>query len=137
MGILLMRIGHTKQRLQRNFSGGSQLMSANPNVLKDHFAVYVGETQKKRFVIPISNLNNPLFQELLDWTDAEFGFDHPMESLEIPCSEEHFIGLISAVNCSQMVFYKSITLQLAAGCQIDLLINNENISKRKPGSSIL
>ncbi|MCD7467150.1 hypothetical protein HAX54_004425 [Datura stramonium] len=45
---------------------------------KGHFAVYVGEKQKKRFVIPISFLSQPLFQDLLSQAAEEFGFDHLM-----------------------------------------------------------
>nr|AAB35433.1 LeSAUR=soybean auxin-regulated protein homolog [Lycopersicon esculentum=tomatoes, VFN8, Peptide Partial, 40 aa] [Solanum lycopersicum] len=38
----------------------------------------VGEKQKKRFVIPISFLIQPLFLDLLSQAEEEFGFDHPM-----------------------------------------------------------
>ncbi|KAK9151612.1 hypothetical protein Syun_009921 [Stephania yunnanensis] len=31
------------------------------SVPKGHFAVYVGETEKKRFVVPVSYLNHPSF----------------------------------------------------------------------------
>ncbi|EYU37886.1 hypothetical protein ABFS82_02G015400 [Erythranthe guttata] len=64
-------------------------------VPKGHLAVYVGESEKKRFVIPLSYLNNPLFQELLCQAEQEFGFHHPMGGLTIPCSEELFIDLTS------------------------------------------
>ncbi|PHT41853.1 Auxin-induced protein 15A [Capsicum baccatum] len=69
--------------------------STSRDVPKGYFAVYVGEEQKKRFVIPISFLNLPLFQDLLNQAEAEFGFDHPMGRLTIPCSEDVFIDLIS------------------------------------------
>ncbi|KAL8051222.1 hypothetical protein ABFX02_06G132900 [Erythranthe guttata] len=62
---------------------------------KGHLAVYVGESEKKRFVIPLSYLNNPSFQELLCKAEEEYGFRHPMGGLTIPCSEESFIGLTS------------------------------------------
>ncbi|CAN4112503.1 unnamed protein product [Withania somnifera] len=65
------------------------------DVPKGHFAVYVGENQKKRFVIPISFLNQPLFQDLLGQAEEEFGFDHPMGGLTIPCREDVFIHLTS------------------------------------------
>ncbi|KAL8060282.1 hypothetical protein ABFX02_02G015300 [Erythranthe guttata] len=65
------------------------------HVPKGHFAVYVGESEKKRFVIPLSYLNNPLFQELLCQAEEEFGFHHPMGGLTIPCSEESFVDLTS------------------------------------------
>ncbi|KAK4378232.1 hypothetical protein RND71_000094 [Anisodus tanguticus] len=65
------------------------------DVPKGHFVVYVGEEQKKRFVIPISFLSQPLFQDLLSKAEEEFGFDHPMGCLTIPCSEDVFIDLTS------------------------------------------
>ncbi|CAN6848314.1 unnamed protein product, partial [Brassica oleracea var. botrytis] len=34
--------------------------------------------QKKRYVVPISYLNQPSFQALLSKSEEEFGFDHPM-----------------------------------------------------------
>ncbi|KAL3621333.1 hypothetical protein CASFOL_036245 [Castilleja foliolosa] len=57
-------------------------------VPKGYFAVYVGENEKKRFVIPVSYLNHSSFQELLFQAQEEYGFDHPMGGLTIPCSEE-------------------------------------------------
>ncbi|RYR25395.1 hypothetical protein Ahy_B02g059113 [Arachis hypogaea] len=48
----------------------------------NHLAVYVREN-KKRFVIPISYLNQYLFQELLSEVEEEFGYDHP---IGIPCT---------------------------------------------------
>ncbi|OIT35316.1 auxin-induced protein 15a [Nicotiana attenuata] len=65
------------------------------DVPKGHFAVYVGEKQKKRFVIPISFLSQPLFQDLLSQAEEEFGFDHPMGGVTIPCSEDVFVDLTS------------------------------------------
>ncbi|KAM3747739.1 hypothetical protein ACB098_05G057300 [Castanea mollissima] len=40
--------------------------SKSLDVPKDYLAVYVGESEKKRFVIPISFLNQPTFQQLLN-----------------------------------------------------------------------
>ncbi|KAF7841131.1 auxin-induced protein 15A-like [Senna tora] len=66
------------------------------DVPKGYLAVYVGhESQKKRFVIPISYLNQPSFQELLSQAEQEFGFDHPMGGLTIPCREDVFLDLTS------------------------------------------
>ncbi|OIT35304.1 auxin-induced protein 15a [Nicotiana attenuata] len=65
------------------------------DVPKGHFAVYVGEKQKKRFVIPISFLSQPLFQDLLSQAEEEFGFDHLMGGITIPCSEDVFVDLTS------------------------------------------
>ncbi|KAF3626486.1 Auxin-responsive protein SAUR21 [Capsicum baccatum] len=67
--------------------------STTRDVPKGHFAVYVGETQKRRFVVPISFLSEPLFQDLLSQAEEEFGFDHPMGGVTIPCSEDLFTDL--------------------------------------------
>nr|XP_033510103.1 auxin-responsive protein SAUR21-like [Nicotiana tomentosiformis] len=64
-------------------------------VPKGQCAVYVGESQKKRFVVPISYLSQPLFQDLLAQAEEEFVFDHPMGGLTIPCKEAVFIDLTS------------------------------------------
>ncbi|XP_015581353.1 auxin-responsive protein SAUR21-like [Ricinus communis] len=89
MGIRLPRIVSGKQILRRIL-----LSQEIPNVPKGHVAVYVGETQKKRFIIPISCLKHPSFQNLLSLAEDEFGFDHPMGGLTIPCSEEVFTDII-------------------------------------------
>ncbi|KAE8725581.1 Auxin-responsive protein SAUR20 [Hibiscus syriacus] len=53
------------------------------------------ETQRKRFVLPISVLNHPSFQDLLNRAEEEFGFHHPMGALTIPCREDAFLILTS------------------------------------------
>ncbi|KAJ8767563.1 hypothetical protein K2173_017907 [Erythroxylum novogranatense] len=101
MGIPLMGIANAKQKLQRTLSFRvSGVLLATPNVPKGHIAVYVGEGYKKRFIIPISYLNHPLFQLLLNLAEEEFGFDHPMGGLTLPCTEEYFVSLTSALSCS-------------------------------------
>ncbi|PHT41844.1 Auxin-induced protein 15A [Capsicum baccatum] len=67
--------------------------STTGDVPKGQFAVYVGEKQTKRFVIPISFLSQPLFQDLLSQAEEEFGFDHPMGGVTIPCREDVFIDI--------------------------------------------
>ncbi|KAF8069819.1 hypothetical protein N665_1131s0017 [Sinapis alba] len=64
-------------------------------VQKGFLAVYVGESQKKRYVVPISYLSQPSFQALLSKSEEEFGFDHPMGGLTIPCPEDTFITVTS------------------------------------------
>ncbi|KAG4209472.1 hypothetical protein ERO13_A03G201200v2 [Gossypium hirsutum] len=56
---------------------------SSKKVPKDYFAVYVGENQK-RFVIPVSFLNQPLFQDLLGMSEEEFEYSHPTGGLTIP-----------------------------------------------------
>ncbi|KAL8160667.1 hypothetical protein V2J09_002204 [Rumex salicifolius] len=81
------------------------LLSAIPNakqvlklkmkqrVPKGHVTVYVGDAEKKRYIVPISYLSHPLFQELLKFAEEEFGFSHPMGGLTIPCKEDEFIDV--------------------------------------------
>ncbi|XP_038706690.1 auxin-responsive protein SAUR23-like [Tripterygium wilfordii] len=72
--------------------------STSIDVSKGFLAVYVGETEKKRFVVPVSYINQPSFQELLSKAEEEFGFDHPMGGLTIPCGEDTFISVTSRIN---------------------------------------
>ncbi|KAK6916591.1 Small auxin-up RNA [Dillenia turbinata] len=76
----------------------SLLTKNRSNVPKGHIPVYVGEVHKKRFVIPTSNLNHPLFLDFLNRAEEEFGFDHPMGSPTIPCNQDAFIDLTSQLN---------------------------------------
>ncbi|XP_057788532.1 auxin-induced protein 15A-like [Salvia miltiorrhiza] len=80
-----------RQMLRRSLS--SERRSAE--VPKGHLAVYVGDNEKKRFVIPVAYLNHPSFQELLFQAEEEFRFNHPMGGLTIPCSQELFVDFIS------------------------------------------
>ncbi|KAF8370057.1 hypothetical protein HHK36_031912 [Tetracentron sinense] len=102
MGIRLPSLAlHAKQILKvQSLLTRNQLSQAATaaDVPKGHFAVYVGENQKKRFVVPISFLNHPSFQDLLSRAEEEFGYDHPMGGLTIPCKETAFIDLTSRLN---------------------------------------
>ncbi|KAF7142777.1 hypothetical protein RHSIM_Rhsim05G0066600 [Rhododendron simsii] len=93
MAIRMPRITHAKHVLRRS-------SAARTDVPKGYFAVDVGDSKKKRFVIPISYLNNPSFQDLLSQAEEEFGFDHPMGGLTIPCREDTFIDLASRLGRS-------------------------------------
>ncbi|KAI8554144.1 hypothetical protein RHMOL_Rhmol05G0075400 [Rhododendron molle] len=97
MAIRMPRIMHAKQVLRRSSltAANKAASSTASDVPKGHLAVYVGESKKKRFVIPISYLSNPSFQDLLSQAEEEFGFDHPMGGLTIPCREDFFIDLAS------------------------------------------
>ena len=69
-------------------------------VPKGHIPVYIGdEAEKKRYLVPLSYLSHPAFQDLLHRAEEEFGFNHPMGGLTIPCTEETFFNLISARIC--------------------------------------
>ena len=74
-----------------------QGVSKGVEATKGYVAVYVGE-KLKRFVIPISYLNQPLFQDLLSQAEEEFGYNHPMGGLTIPCTEDVFQNTTSSLN---------------------------------------
>ncbi|KAH6767229.1 SAUR-like auxin-responsive protein family [Perilla frutescens var. hirtella] len=85
-----------RQILRRSLSSEKRSASAGAlDIPKGHLAVYVGESEMKRFVVPLSFLNHPSFQDLLSQAEEEFGFHHPMGGLTIPCSEDVFIDLAS------------------------------------------
>ncbi|OVA12639.1 Auxin-induced protein [Macleaya cordata] len=96
MGLRLPGKSLAKQILRRSLF--ASVTAAD--VPKGHFAVYVGESQKNRFVVPISYLNHPSFQDLLSQAEEEFGFNHPMGGLTIPCNEDTFIHLTQHLNSS-------------------------------------
>ncbi|OAY52402.1 hypothetical protein MANES_04G080600v8 [Manihot esculenta] len=80
-----------------------QIRKAPPtsfDVPKGFIAVYVGQAQKKRFLIPVSYLNQPSFQHLLSLAEEEFGFHHPMGGLTIPCRVDTFNAVISNLSRS-------------------------------------
>ncbi|XP_057488681.1 auxin-induced protein 15A-like [Actinidia eriantha] len=95
MAIRMPRIIHAKQIFRRPSLATSKEVSTSIDVPKGYFAVYVGESVKKRFVVPISYLNQPSFQDLLSEVEEEFGFDHPMGGLTIPCKADIFIDIAS------------------------------------------
>ncbi|QCD87543.1 SAUR family protein [Vigna unguiculata] len=83
--------------IRRALFAVNQASSKAVDAQKGHLAVYVGE-KMKRFVIPVSYLNQPLFQELLSKAEEEFGYDHPLGGLTIPCSEDVFQRITSSLN---------------------------------------
>ncbi|KAG7035992.1 hypothetical protein SDJN02_02792, partial [Cucurbita argyrosperma subsp. argyrosperma] len=55
------------------------------DVKEGHFAVVAVDAEEpKRFVVPLSCLNNPTFLRLLEAAAEEYGFDHE-GALTIPC----------------------------------------------------
>ncbi|KAK9112967.1 hypothetical protein Scep_020486 [Stephania cephalantha] len=97
MGIRLLGKVLAKQIPQH-----AALTSSVAGIPKGHLAVYVGETQKKRFVVPITYLSHPSFQDLLSRAEEEFGFDHAMGGLTIPCREEDFMSLATCLNALEL-----------------------------------
>ncbi|KAL0422846.1 UNVERIFIED_CONTAM: Auxin-induced protein 6B [Sesamum latifolium] len=97
MGIKLT--GKKKARQTDHSSKNGSFSTTCIDVPKGHLAVYVGKCHR-RFVVPISYLNHPLFQELLRWAEEEFGYDHPTGGLTIPCTEDYFLSLTALLNSS-------------------------------------
>ncbi|KOM34011.1 hypothetical protein LR48_Vigan02g016100 [Vigna angularis] len=81
---------------QESFSA-SKATRKGVEVPKGYLAVYVG-VNMRRFVIPISYLNQPSFQHLLCQAQEEFGYDHPTGGLTIPCNEDEFLTITSRLN---------------------------------------
>ncbi|PIA57117.1 hypothetical protein AQUCO_00600089v1 [Aquilegia coerulea] len=102
MGIHLPSIAHQAKQLLKLQTLLTRIpvssSAAKAEVPKGHFAVYVGETDKKRFVVPVSYLNQSWFQDLLSRAEEEYGFFHPMGGLTIPCKEDAFIDFMSRLN---------------------------------------
>lgn len=107
--LLLKMIQHAKQKLRlgsqqcskHHFSG--HVWKKIVDVPRGHFAVYVGDKDDeymRRFVVPISYLKQPMFQALLSLAEEEFGFEHPMGNIVIPCPIRYFVTLISCFNGS-------------------------------------
>ncbi|XP_048424771.1 auxin-induced protein 15A-like [Pyrus x bretschneideri] len=96
MGFRLPAVIPAEKLLRRSFSNSSQGALYNlADVPKGYFPVYVGESEKQRFIVPISIVNQPSFQDLLSEAEEEFGYDHQMGGLTIPCRQDTFIDLIS------------------------------------------
>ncbi|KAL4327253.1 hypothetical protein AHAS_Ahas13G0081600 [Arachis hypogaea] len=76
---------------------GIRRATKSNDVPKGYLAVYVGD-KMRRFLIPVSYLNQPLFQELLNQAEEEFGYDHPNGGLTIPCREDEFLNLTSQLS---------------------------------------
>lgn len=91
-------IAPAKQSLPRSVSGANKAASRSLDVPKGFLAVYVGEAEKKRFVVPTSYLKQPSFQDLLHGAEEEFGFDHPMGGLTIPRAEDTFLDVTTSLS---------------------------------------
>ncbi|VFQ65863.1 unnamed protein product [Cuscuta campestris] len=100
MGIIMRLVGisEAKKKLARTLSPKKGSIRATKDdkvaVPKGHFPVYVGEA-RRRFVVPMEYLEHALFQDLLEWAEQEFGYEHPTGGLTIPCTEDYFLSLTS------------------------------------------
>ncbi|MBA0712109.1 hypothetical protein Golax_011230 [Gossypium laxum] len=95
---MMLQAKQNIRRWSRSKHQYSYRTSSSVNVPKGHFAVYVGdEEKKKRLVVQISYLKHPLFQALLNQAEQEFGFDHPLGGLMVPCAQDELINLTSRI----------------------------------------
>lgn len=94
MAIGLRGIVNSKKALRRTLSCITEAVLKSKTIPRGYFAVYAGEDQKKRYKVPVSYLNEPAFQEL-GLAEEEYGYEHPMGGLTIPCRGDIFIDLIS------------------------------------------
>ncbi|KAF5448921.1 hypothetical protein F2P56_029412 [Juglans regia] len=101
MGLRFPSASLAKQILRRSALTATRAASTSSDVPRGFFAVYVGENQKQRFVVPVSYLNQPSFQNLLRKAEEEFGFHHPTGGLTIPCRIDTFINVTSHLSSSQ------------------------------------
>ncbi|CAJ1978828.1 unnamed protein product [Sphenostylis stenocarpa] len=83
--------------IRKALFAANQASSKAVDVPKGYLSVYVGE-KMKRFVVPISYLNQPPFQDLLSQAEEEYGYYHSMGGLTIPCSEDVFQRITSSFN---------------------------------------
>jgi SAUR family protein len=100
MGVRLPVVALAKQIVRRSALTASRAASTSSDVPRGFFAVYVGEKQMQRFVVPVSYLNQPSFQDLLRKAEEEFGFNHPTGGLTIPCRVDTFIDVTSHLSSS-------------------------------------
>lgn len=92
--VKLKRMAHVWRKLTRGAESRTKLPS---DVLPGHVAVLVGETWW-RFVTRADYLNHPIFHQLLDWADEEYG--HKRNGpLAIPCDEFLFQDIITSLQC--------------------------------------
>lgn len=97
MGIRFPGSFLAKHFIQQSYKSANRRASTSmsSDIPRGFCAVYIGEMEKRRYVVPISFLNKPLFQDLLNKAEEEFGFDHPMGGLTIPCKEDTFLDITS------------------------------------------
>ena len=101
MAFGLAGIAYGKKALRRTLSGLKEAALKPSTVPKGYFAVYVGEDQEKRYVEPMSYLNEPAFQELLSMAEEEYGYEHPMADSQFPVKKT--CSLISFLNFEWIV----------------------------------
>jgi SAUR family protein len=99
-------ITNAKNILRQSNSSAKKAASSFVDVPKGHLAIYVGESQKKRFVVPVSLLNQPSFQELLgkvDWLRKNLDLIIQWAASQSPAAKTFsFISLLAYIDCCKM-----------------------------------
>ncbi|KAH7517712.1 hypothetical protein FEM48_Zijuj09G0093400 [Ziziphus jujuba var. spinosa] len=98
MAFRFSAISKSKKNLRQSLSTWNQANQKTLDVPKGYFAIYVGESQKKRFVVPICLLKETSFQDLLSQAEEEYGYDYPIGCVTISCDEDFFFDLLSCIN---------------------------------------
>ncbi|XP_008791133.2 auxin-induced protein X15-like [Phoenix dactylifera] len=81
-----------------------------------YFTVYVG-SNKERFVIKMECMNHPLFKNLLDEAEMEYGFKSE-GPLELPCDVELFYQVLRGIDQEMMASPKCGFARSSSGYRI-------------------
>ncbi|KAH0456996.1 hypothetical protein IEQ34_014903 [Dendrobium chrysotoxum] len=73
--------------------------AAPEDVPAGHVAVCVGRCSK-RFVVRVVHLNHPIFRELLERAEMEYGFSAHAGPLSLPCDEYFFEDALRCISDS-------------------------------------
>ncbi|KAH9325322.1 hypothetical protein KI387_005500, partial [Taxus chinensis] len=86
------------------------------DVCEGHLAIYAAKEGyfPRRFVIPLDYLKHPVFKDLLRLAEEEFGFEHRIGPLTIPCDPLQLEEIISGIKDSRRgaAQYDSLTSSL-------------------------
>ncbi|CAM8938380.1 unnamed protein product [Rhodiola kirilowii] len=90
----IRHIVHLRQLLRHWRNKAAASSSRIPSdIPPGHVAVCVG-TNFRRFIIPASYLNHPVFRQLLNRAEEEYGFSYSIGPLAIPCNELVFEDIL-------------------------------------------
>nr|DAD46628.1 TPA_asm: hypothetical protein HUJ06_016565 [Nelumbo nucifera] len=113
------RISSPRTKLQRGADECSAMVA-----VKDHFVVYTAD--QKRFVIPLTYLNNPIFIELLRMSEEVFGLpsDGP---ITLPCDStfaEYIISMVQRLPSRELEKALIMTLPISR-CSLSSSLHQE------------
>ncbi|CAN7121551.1 unnamed protein product [Brassica rapa subsp. narinosa] len=86
---------YTEMALVRSLLGAKKILGRSVTATASTSKRATMAAPPKGYVVPVSYLSQPSFQALLSKAEEEFGFDHPMGGLTIPCPEDTFITVTS------------------------------------------